>query len=74
MPISKNPNAFKKQTPAEVYAFAKTLMDLCWPLSSFDVANIAEVLVNGGVSPHMNQARAQVKFWARNHAKKTAKK
>ena len=74
MPIPKNPNAFKKQTPAEVYAFAKTLMDLCWPLSSSQVVYISEVLVNGGVSPHMDQARAQVKFWARNRAEKKTEK
>ena len=74
MPISKNPNAFKKQSPEQVVSFAKTLLDLSWPLSSWDVSNIAEVLVNGGVSPHMDQARAQVKFWARNQAKKTADK
>jgi len=74
MPIPKNPHAFAKQTPEQVYAFAKTLLDLQWPLSSFDVNNIAEVLVDGGVSPHMDQARAQVKFWARNRAEKKTKK
>jgi len=74
MPIPKNPHAFAKQTPEQVYAFAKTLFDLQWPLSSFDVTNVAEVLVNGGVSPHMDQARAQVKFWARNRAQKATKK
>ena len=63
----------QKQTPKQTIAFAKTLIELNWPLSSFNRDTIAELLLKEGVCSSMGQAQAQVKFWSKNMAKKNTK-
>ena len=63
----------EKQTPEQTIAFAKALIELNRPLSSFNRDTIAELLLKEQVCSSMGQARAQVKFWSKNMAKNNSK-
>jgi hypothetical protein len=69
MTIPTNPHAFKVLTPKEMLSAARSVVKVCMAdgetLTSFQREGIAEYLFNGGGAPSLNQAKAQVRFWAR---------
>jgi hypothetical protein len=69
MTIPTNPHAFKVLTPKEMLSAARSVVEVCMAdgetLTSFQREGIAEYLFNGGGAPSLNQAKAQVRFWAR---------
>ena len=64
-----NPHAFKVLTAAEMIRSARSLVEVCMAdgehLTSDQIEGIAEYLFNGGGAPSLEQAKAQVRFWAR---------
>jgi len=69
MTIPTNPHAFKVLTPKEMLSAARSVVEVCMAdgetLTSFQIEGIAEYLFDGGGAPSLNQAKAQVRFWAR---------
>lgn len=63
----------KEQTPAQNIAFAKALIEINRPLSSFQRDTIADFLLEHDICSSRGQALAQVKFWSKKMAEKEDK-